>query len=57
MIASAPIRATKASSPNFVAQLAVALLGDELPLLELRLAGIDDDVALEVEDALEVAQR
>src|SRR6185312_2073444 len=39
-----------------VAQLAEPLLGEQLPLLDLRLTGIDDDVALEVEDALEVAQ-
>ena len=39
-----------------LAQLAEALLGEQLALLELGLAGIDDDVALEVEDALEIAQ-
>ena len=39
------------------ARLPVALFVEELVLLQLRLAGIDDDVGLEVEDAFEIAQR
>ncbi len=40
-----------------LARLAVALFVEQLVLLQLGLAGIDDDVGLEVEDALEIAQR
>ena len=40
-----------------LARLAVLLLVEQLVLLQLGLARIDDDVGLEVEDALEVAQR
>ena len=40
-----------------LARLAVLLLGQQLVLLQLGVARIDDDVGLEVEDALEVAQR
>ena len=40
-----------------VADLAEALLGQELVFLELRVTGIDHHVAFEVQDALEVAQR
>src|SRR5262249_42270278 len=36
-----------------LAGLAVLLLGEELALLERRLAGADDDVVLEVDDLLE----
>ena len=39
------------------AQGPVALLGEQLFLLQLRLARVDDDVGLEVQDALEVPQR
>ncbi len=39
-----------------LAHLAELLLGEQLALLELGVAGVDDDVALEVEDALEIAQ-
>ena len=40
-----------------LARLAVLLFVQELVLLQLGLARIDDDVGLEVEDALEVAER
>src|SRR6185369_9446606 len=40
-----------------LARLAELLLVQELVLLQLGLARIDDDVALEVEDAFEIAQR
>ena len=40
-----------------LARLAVQLFGEELVLLELGVARLDDDVGLEVEDALEIAQR
>src|SRR5688572_15545508 len=42
--------------PVVLAGLAELLLVEQLVLLELRLTRIDDDVALEVEDALEIAQ-
>ena len=38
-------------------QLQVALLREELALLEARLLRVDDDVGLAVEDLLEVLQR
>ncbi len=56
LIASAPILATNDLAAVLVAQLAEALLGEQLLLLELGVARIDDDVALEVEDPLQVAQ-
>ncbi len=40
-----------------LARLPVQLLGQQLVLLQLGVARLDDDVRLEVEDALEVAQR
>jgi len=40
-----------------LARLAELLLVEQLVLLEVGLARIDHDVGLEVEDALEVAQR
>ena len=40
-----------------LARLAVLLLGEQLVLLQLGVARLDDDVGLEVEDALEIAQR
>ncbi len=40
-----------------LARLAVLLLGEQLVLLEVGVARLDDDVGLEVEHALEVAQR
>ena len=40
-----------------LARLAVLLFVEQLVLLQLGLARIDDDVGLEVEDALEIAQR
>jgi hypothetical protein len=39
-----------------LARLAVLLLREELALLERRVAGVDDDVVLEVDDALERAR-
>ena len=58
MIASAPILATN-TSPYCAAQLAVPLLGEQLFLVDHagEVAGVDDDVRLEVEDALEIAER
>ena len=43
--------------PVLVAQLAIALLGQQLLLLELGVDRVDDDIALEVEDPLQVPQR
>ena len=43
--------------PELRPELAEPLLGEQLLLLQVRLTRIDDDVGLEVEDALEVAQR
>ena len=40
-----------------VDELRVALLAQELALLQTRLLGVDDDVGLAVEDALEVLER
>src|SRR4030095_1363716 len=40
-----------------LAGLAVLLLVEQLVLLQVALARIDDDVPLEVEDALEIAER
>ena len=56
LIASAPICARNLRAV-VLARLAVLLLVEQLVLLQLGLARIDDDVALEVEDALEIAQR
>ena len=55
-IASAPISASKAVA-ELLARLAVLLLGEQLLVLQRRLAGIGDDVGLEVEDLLELFQR
>ena len=43
--------------PVVLTRLAILLFVEQLVLLQLRLARIDDDVGLEVEDALEIAQR
>src|SRR5690606_12633046 len=44
----------EAALAELIAHLAVPLLGDQLLLLEIGVTRIDDDVALEVEDPLEV---
>src|SRR5207237_3914133 len=44
-------------APEILAGLTVLLLVEQLVLLQIALAWIDDDVPLEVEDALEIAQR
>ena len=56
LIASAPICARNFGAV-LLARLAVLLFVEQLVLLQLGLARIDDDVGLEVEDALEIAQR
>src|SRR5207249_3074066 len=40
-----------------LARLAIEILGEELILLQLRIARLDDDVRLEIEDAFEIAER
>ena len=57
LIASAPISAVKLSVAVFLPHLPVTLLGEQLLFFERRVAGIDDDIGLEVEHALEVAER
>ena len=56
-IASAPIMAVKRVLAVLVLRREVLVLGQELALLQRREARLDDDVVLEVEDALEVLQR
>ena len=56
-IASAPISAVNEILAVLVLRAQVLVLREELALLQRREAGLDDDVGLEVEDALEVLQR
>ena len=56
LIASAPICARKLAAV-LLTRLAELLLGEQLVGLELGAARLDDDVGLEVQDPLEVAQR
>ena len=49
--------AVNASSPYSSCALRYSLFGQELALLERGQARLDDDVVLEIEDALEVLQR
>ena len=56
-MASAPIFGGEAVVAVFVLRLIVLVFRQELTLLERRQARLDDDVVLEIEDALEVLQR
>ncbi len=56
-MASAPIMAVKLSSPYSSWARSVLLLRQELTLLQRGEARLDDDVVLEIEDALEVLER
>ena len=56
LTASAPMPAEKASSPYSSCADEQLVLGQQLVLLERGQARLDDDIALEVEDALELLQ-
>ena len=56
-MASAPMPAVKLSSPNFSCASRYCSSDEQLALLELGDARLDDDVVLEIEHALEILER